>query len=298
MTIAQGSRYEISYVKEVVHGTTPVSPAMKRLRSTGGGMNMAKESFQSAELRSDRQLVSLRHTTRSIAGAVPFELSYTSFDDILENALFGTWTSNILKAGVTPSSFSIERRYLDISQFLLYTGCMVNTLSLSIPASGGVTGSFDFVGRNMSTSTTTVGAPTDVALTDPFTSDGGVIQEGGATVAFVTGLELSLTNNISPNYAVGSNFSREQTYGRSILTGTVTAFFENLTLLNKFINETESSITVTLTDPAANDLTISIPRIKYTGGEVPVEGEGSVTLSLPFQALRDPVQGTNIVITR
>lgn len=192
----------------------------------------------------------------------------------------------------------MERRFLDIGQYLVYTGCMVNSLSLSIPATGGVTGSFDFIGRNMSASGVTLGAPTDVSLNDPFTSDGGVIQEGGVTIGIVSGLELSLQNNISPNYVVGSNFSKEQTYGRSILTGTVTAFFENLSLLNKFLNETESSISITLTDPAANDLIIDIPRVKYTGGEVPVDGEGSVVLSLPFQALKDPTEATNIVITR
>jgi hypothetical protein len=68
-------------------------------------------------------------------------------------------------------------------------------------------------------------------------------------------------------------------------------------MYNKFLNETESALSVTLDGPAG-DLTILLPRIKYSGGEVPVTGEGPVVLDMPFQALRDATAATNIQITR
>lgn len=298
MTLAQGSRHEVSFVPEVTPGTTPNTPAMKRFRQTSTGLNLAKGSFQSAELRADRQIQSFRHTSKSVGGPLAFEYSFGAFDDWLESALFGTWSSNILKAGVTPKFFSVERRFLDIDKYLLYKGVNVGKFSLSIPTEGGVTGTFDLIGRDMVASATSVGTPTDVALNEPFTSDGGILSEGGTTLAIVTALELSLDNGVAPNPAVGSNISQQQSYGVSNLTGTLTAYFDGLTLFNKFINETESSLSMTLVDPAGNDVVILIPRLKYSGAEVNVESGGSVLVSLPFQALRDPTLATNIQITR
>lgn len=298
MTIAQGSRHDVSFVTETVYGTTPATPSMKRFRNTGTGVNMSKSTIQSAEIRSDRQIQSLRHSVMNVGGSLNFELSYGAFDDWLEAALFGTWATNTLKAGVTPKSFSVERRFTDINQYLVYTGCQPNVFNLSIPAEGMVTGSFELVGRGMTAAGTSLGIPTDVATNEPFASDGGSITEGGLALAVVTGLELSLENGIAPNYVVGSNVSKESTYGRSNVTGTATAFFENITMLNKFINETESSLSITLVDPASNTMTITLPRIKYTGAEIPLDGEGSIVMSMPFQALLDTTTGTNIVITR
>jgi hypothetical protein len=87
--------------------------------------------------------------------------------------------------------------------------------------------------------------------------------------------------------------------GRSNVTGTVRAKFENLTALNKFINETESSISVTLESDEGGDWTILIPRIKYSGGEINVTSpDEAVEINMPFQALRDSSEATNIKITR
>lgn len=297
MAFAQGSRHGISFVPEVTYGTTPGTPAMKNFRNTGASLNMTKESFQSQEIRADRMIADFRHGTKSIAGGIPFEFSYGAFDDWLESALFGAWSTDVLKAGVTPKSFSVERRFADIAQYLVYTGVMVNTLDLTIPASGIITGSMDMVGKNLSVSGTSLGTPTDVATNAPLSADTGTLTEGGGAIAIVTELTLNLQNGISPNFVIGSNVSQQLTYGRSNLTGTMTAFFEDASLLNKFINETESSLQIDLTD-GTNSYEILIPRLKYTGGEIPLDGEGSIQMSLPFQALYDSVTGTNFQITR
>jgi hypothetical protein len=69
-------------------------------------------------------------------------------------------------------------------------------------------------------------------------------------------------------------------------------------MLNKFINETESSIAFTLTDVDGNSLTFNLPRIKYTGAPPDVKGIGPITLAMPFQALLDTGNASNIVLTR
>jgi len=41
-----------------------------------------------------------------------------------------------------------------------------------------------------------------------------------------------------------------------------------------------------------------VPKLKYTSGQPDVSGEGSVTVSMDFQAIYDSTSASNIVITR
>ncbi len=90
--MAEGSRRRIIYVPEVTPGTTPPTPSCKTLRANGGsGIKIARQSLQSQEMRSDRQVAALRLGNKSPSLEIPFEFSFGSFDDILESALFGLW---------------------------------------------------------------------------------------------------------------------------------------------------------------------------------------------------------------
>jgi hypothetical protein len=294
---ASGSRHELRYIAEVTQGTTPGTPAMKRLRNTGTTLNLTKDQLTSEEIRADRQIVDMRHGNKRVGGDINFELSYGSFDEILEAALFGAWTTNVLKAGTAMKTLTIERAFLDINQFLRYTGCGINTMSLNIVPNRMVTGTFGVVGHSMETAGTQLGAPTDAGTAPPFDSFTGVLQEGGVTNAIVTALTLNIANGIDPSFVLMKQGADELLFGRSNVTGRVSAKFNDLVQLNKFINETESSLSVQLDGPNG-DLTILLTRIKYSGGDLPVTGEGPVVLDMPFQALRDATAGTNIQLTR
>ena len=147
---------------------------------------------------------------------------------------------------------------------------------------------------------TSLGVPTYNAATTtkPLDSFTGTINEGGSPIAVVTELTLNLQNGIDPRFVVGSKNSIQPSIARSNLTGQVTAYFEDSTLVEKFINETESSIEFTLPDAAGNEIKYIIPRIVYTGGQPDVNDEGPVILTMPFQALLDPTTQTNIIIER
>ena len=109
---------------------------------------------------------------------------------------------------------------------------------------------------------------------------------------------LELQNSLDPFFALGSDSAVDINAGRCQVSGTVSAAFQNTTLLNKFIAETGSSLSIGLSDPLGNDLTILLPRIKYSGGDIPAQNEGRIVMNMPFTALLDSVTGTNIQITR
>ena len=298
MTFATGGFHGLSYVAESTYGTTPGTPSMKRVRHTGCTLELSKDTQQSAELRDDRQISDLRHGARRVQGDINFELSSGAFDDLLEAALFGTWATDVLKAGVTYKSFSMERLFRDIGQYAVYKGVMIDGFTLNMQTSGMVTGTFNCIGKDVVYSSTSLGTPTTPGAFPPFDAFGGSLKEGGSVIAVVSAVSLELKNDLAPFFALGDDSCIEVTAGQSLVTGRVSAAFQNTTLLNKFLNETESSLEVEITDPLGHGLTILLPRIKYTGGEVPVNNAGPVTLSMPFTALLDSVTGTNIQITR
>jgi hypothetical protein len=213
--------------------------------------------------------------------------------------LGGTWTTDILKAGTTKRSFTLERKFADIGQYIRYKGCVAGSMSLSVQPDAMVTGSFSFVGKGQSTDQAIITGATynPATTTSPFDSFSGTISEGGSPIAIVTGIDLSLDNGAEASFVIGSDTTPCITLDRSNLTGTLTAQFEDEVLLNKFIDETESSLEFTLTD-GTNSQTWLMPRIKYTGGSVPVSGGGLITISLPFQAIMDAATETQIQITR
>ena len=209
-----------------------------------------------------------------------------------------------LKAGVTRRSFTVERFFGDIlsadKPYHRFTGVEFNTLSLAINANAMITGTFGVLGQNMTTATAiiagaTYATPTTTSPLDSFT---GTLNEAGTPIAVITEIQLNLENGLEARFVVGSKASIRPSIGRSNCSGQITAYFENSLLLDKFINETESSIVFELPDGAGNKYVVTLPRIKYNGGQPDVDGEGPITLSMPFQALLDATTQTNIQIER
>lgn len=299
MVFATGGFHGLRYVPEVTWGTTPATPAMVDLRHTSCSLVLSKDSFESQELRNDRQITDLRVGAQKIQGDIAFELSYGEFDPFLEAALFGAWNTDVLKAGTTAKFFTIERAFSDIGVYGAFTGCMVASMALSLKPNAIVTGSFNLIGKGATYSGTPLDASTTPSQTNPaLDAFSGSIKEGGSAIAVVTGIDLQVENGLEAVYVVGSNVAAAVVPGRCKVTGTVSAYFENQTLLNKFINETASDIEVTLGNGTAKSYKILLPEVRYAGADNPVSGEGPVVLSMPFQAVYDTTEATSLKITR
>ncbi len=299
MAQASGSRHAIGYVPETTFGQTPATPTFRAFRHVGTTLNLAKNSFGSEELRSDRMIADHRSGTRSVEGNITAELSADSHDDMLAGALCGQWDGDVLKAAAFRHSYTIERHFSDVNQYLRYRGMQVDTLQLTMNTGAVVGMVFGYWGQSMEVATAAI---TDATYDDPTTTPtmdaiSGEVREGGSPIAVATEVTLNLSNGLNPRFVIGSAESLEPSIGRSNLTGTLSAYFETASLYNKFLNDTYSSLAVVASD-GTNEYEFLIPRLKYTGGDIPVSGEGPVSISMPFQALLDPVTGTNFQITR
>lgn len=382
MAKARGSQREIRYVAETEWGVTPETPAMKVLRTVSDTLALTKQTLQSAELRSDRQISDFRHGNRQVGGDMGIEFSYESFDDFLESALFSTWaipynvtganitvaataktftrsagdyiadgvlvgdpitfsgfvetgnngtfivtavealvvtcaaatglvdeagggdeafttTRKRLVVGTTLKSFTVEKAHEDITQYLHFTGMAVSSLRLSIAPNAMVTGTFGIIGKGLTVDDTELDSePTEAPTGSPFDSFTGSLEEGGSPIAIVTAVELNLDNGLEAKFVLMQSDASFLLDKRSNLTGTLSVYFEDETMLEKFLDETESSLELTLTDLDGNSYRFIIPRLKYGGADLPVSGEGEIIQSMPFQALLDSTEETNLIIDK
>lgn len=300
MAFAQGSRTQLAYVPEVTYGTTPATPAMISVPFNTHTLDLTKTRVQSAEITPDRMPRIDRHGQRTVSGDIVVEMRPADYDWLLEGALFGAFSTNVLNTGTTVKSFTIEDGALDITQYRGFTGCMVNTMQMSIAPNQMTTATFGIIGKNMTQGTT----PLDATLTaasgsEPFDSYSGSISEGGSTIAYLSAIDFTLNNNLNPAFVLGSTTNAQMEFGMSTLEGTLTAYYQDKTLIDKFLNETESSLSIVLDDRVAGlNYTLLMPRIKINGAAVPVSNPASRLLTIPFVALRDSSTGTQLRITR
>lgn len=301
MAFAQGSRSSLAYIAESTFGTTPSTPTLANLPINSHSLDLTKDRVEGNEIQADRMPRVDRHGNRQTGGSIEVDLRKGDFDAFLESAFFSTFSTNVLKIGTTPKYFSIEDRAADISQYRLFKGMAVSSLGVSIAPNQMVTGTFEMVGKDMTQASTSATASPITASSSnaPFDSYSGVISDGGSGIAIVTSLEFSLSNSLAPTFVVGASTTPQLEYGRAVVEGTMTVYYEDETLINKFLNETESAIEVTIDDPSgSSDYTFLFPRVKYNGASVPLANPQSRLITLPFVALYDSTEGTNIKLTR
>jgi len=137
----------------------------------------------------------------------------------------------------------------------------------------------------------------------PFDSYSGTLKLGNTggsltEAAIITSIDLTLNNSFSPTFVIGDSSAPSLEYGRAEVEGTITAYFEDVALINRFINEVDTALEVVVGDVAGNTLTFLFPKIKVNSADVGVDGPESRMISVSFVALYDSTEETDFKITR
>ena len=301
MAFAQGSRSSLSFIVESTFGTTPAGN-FTNLPFTTHSLNLTKDRVAGNDIQADRMTRVDRQGNRQVGGDIVTDLRDADYDTFLESAMLNTWATNVLKVGVTPKFFSVEDYAADIDQARVFTGLTVSTMGVSLAPNQMVVTTFGMVGKDMSMSATekTQDAASGAAPFDAYSGDLAIGNVGSSSaVAIVTGLDFTLNNSYAATFVIGDDSAPSLEYGRAEVEGTLTAYFEDASLINRFLNETESELEVSVDDPTgANAYTFLFPRIKINSADVGVDGPTSRMITMSFVALYDATQGTNLKITR
>lgn len=212
-------------------------------------------------------------------------------------------------------TYTIERQFTDLAtpQYEPFYGMVGNSLSVTISPESIAGGTVEFVGTGSgemgATSQNGASEAHPVSTNSPFAAFDGAIFESGsdndigtstAPVAVVTSIDFTVNNNRTSEARVGSKFSPCVFDATCQVEGTLSVFFDDKTLYNKFVNETETSILIHLTGAAATDKTyasIYFPRVKFNGATIDPPAEGAVTMEIPFRALEGSAGESAVTIS-
>jgi len=302
---AQGSSTNFSYIVESTAGTTPAGN-FQEIPIKSHSLDLVKEVVSGNDIAIMDEVE--RHGNRMVQGDISVDMRADIFDTLLESALRNTWDTSpsslpdVLKIGEVPKYFSFEDAATDIGQYQIYSGCAVNSMSVSVAPNQMVDTTFGIMGFNKTISGTgrTLDPNTSTVPFDAYSGNLEIGDSGGSASAVqITACDFTLTNNLEHAFIVGSEVPQCLTRGRTEVTGSFTAHFLNDALINRFLNETESLLTIPVNDPDnANEYLFGFPRIKINSAATVLEGPGMRLVQMEFRALFDSTTNTSFYIER
>lgn len=306
MAFADSSGVRVAYVPEAIYGVIPAAPSFKVARLTGGGLTTNKTTGVSNERRADRNVPDMFQTGQDVAGDLPFELSYGSFDDFMAAVLFGEWSANKLKNGKARKSFTFEETIElgDPDAYSRFSGVMFSSMSLAINARSEVTGSFSAMGQKevLDNAPITGATYADAPTTPIITASANIANfevTGLDAGAKVRSLSLQINNNLRTRPVVGSKFSEEFGAGRCEVTATVELYFSSNALYQKVLDHGSGSLSFEAGIGANQKYRFTLPRVIFGNGPPQKGGnDDDVMISLQMQAVFDPTTGCSIVVDR
>ena len=196
----------------------------------------------------------------------------------------------------TRDYWTIEHDFSNIVQAEQYLDCVFSKAAIKLPPTGMGEISFDVVGLDVDTSTTAYfTTPTAVTSTGIFASVNGYVSINGSQVGLLTDLSIDIDGQASALGAVvGSNSSPDVAVDSIKVSGSMTAYFQDATLRDFFINETEVPIVIALTaanTAAADYMSIVIPRAKINSAKADDDVKG-IKLSMSFVGIKKTTGGT------
>ena len=212
--------------------------------------------------------------------------------------------------GHTDRSVAFEHWFADVPASELFLGCKLSKAALSLPPTGLATVSFDVMGQDFADTTAKRGSvalntqyftsATAITSTGTLAAVNGVLRVGGTTLATITGLSVDISPAYTGDPVVGSNTIPQMFPGKVSVTGQFTAYFDDVTLRNVFVNETEIELLAAFTvdnTAASQFIGITIPRIKV-GSANKDDSDGGIVQTFSFQALLNTAGGTGVKTER
>lgn len=313
MAQATGASAKLILQEETTYKTSPASPNATLLYFISEEIKYSRNLIDSTVIRGSRDAampvlgnVDVVGTINTELQAYIAELLKFTFGKVTTTGSASPYTHKFT-IGSTLPSFLIEKGFTDLGQYLLYNGCKVNKMSLTIKSEGFQEISFDIIGAKETVATSSFDStPTDRGKYSWTGFDIATIEEGGTAIANVQEVSLTVENNLDNSvYVIGSAGERiSLPAGIVKVSGTVKALFDSITLYTKAKQSTETSLKIkyqfgTGAGTAGNEsMEIYIPELKYSPNAPVITGPAGILVEMPFSAYYDNnTDASSIVVT-
>lgn len=195
--------------------------------------------------------------------------------------------------GTVEDSFTIEVARLDLGKAQIFTGCVVNTLDLTVADEAIVTGTFTFEASNSTFQDSDLGTDQFIAsatytdATDhPVLDSLSVPEIRSAGSSFpAKQITLNINNNVMARTELGKLGAQSMRQGEFNVTGSFDAYFEDFTEMQSYADNTTGAIWFALIDANGRGYTWSLPTVKFSDAGADVTGSNTDTMvSVTYQA--------------
>lgn len=298
MAISKGIFRTVALKKETTFGTKAGATGAQEMRRTTFDLNLIKDTYQSSQIATHQQIVDMRHGTRRVEGTLNDEISCSTHKDLWAALLRNAWVEGVVatptpgklfvpQSGHTNDSFTIESWRSDISVSEIATGCRITQAQISAPSNGMATVAFTVLGQDMETGAVQYFTAPTAATTTPVASGAiGEVKTDGAAIAVVTGAEFTINGNGTTGSVIGADVSPDVFVGVIEVSGQLTLYFQDKSLLDKFVGEETLSLSIQLDEGGTSTdfIRFSMPRIKL-GSHTVADAAGEAIATCQFTAL-------------
>lgn len=272
--MSSGARVTSYLISETTPGLTPDTGAWDTLRLTSNTLSPTVNTQVSDEITESRISQGSVASSADIQGDLVGELSYGSFDKLLEAAFYGTWTGDVLTVGDTRRTFTIAKNFNDVSVYTLFRGMHASVFALDIPSDGKITATFTMAGLDYDDGDTSTVSSINPPTDSPFMSNlnvGTITVDGQSLegVACVSALTINLDNSLQAQRCIGNSKlgPGAQIATEAAITGTVTLAWSNRAWQiwkNTFTRKT-IALEFPITDSLGNRYDLAFPAIEVDG---------------------------------
>lgn len=272
--MSSGAQVTSYMISELSPGVTPATGAWDTLRLTGNTLSPTVNTQVSDEITDSRISQGSVVSSADIQGDLVGELSYSTFDKLLEAAFYGTWTDGVLTVGSTRRTFTVAKNFNDVSVYTLFRGMHVSVFALDIPSDGKITATFTMAGLDYADGDTNTVADINPPTTTPFMSNlniGNISVDGASLegIACVSALTVNLDNSLQAQRCIGSGKlgPGAQIATEAAITGTITLAWSNRAWQiwkNTFSRKT-IAVEFPITDSLGNRYDLSFPALEVDG---------------------------------
>jgi hypothetical protein len=218
-----------------------------------------------------------------------------------------TMGSQILN-GSTQSSYTLERIYNDITagqsgRCAQYTGCMIDGMTLNATTEAVVTGGFTWLGAKGSSLTTESDTSPDAAsgkdVMNAIDDVNGVMEGSTYGSQTITAFSMALANNLRPRLQIGTLGAVSIGTGTCNVSGTFQRYYSDSTMIDKYLNFSDSSLAIIFEDVDGNAYCLDFPKIIYTSAQRVAGGQNQDLIAdMSWEAVRDDTEDITIRISK
>ncbi len=306
MTQQKGVNAKVLLGEESSYGTVATTGFFLPINSSGLQGTQGLESAKT--LTGTRNPVAPFAKNRDVAGDIVVPVDSLAMPYWLQK-MFGDPTTtgadpyvHEYKIGNTMPSATIEHHFTDLGTdaFVRFLGCRPASWAMDVGGDGELVSTISWLGKAESNETSAFdAAPTTVSIARLNNFEAALL-EGGATISNAKTLSFNIDFGLDPDaYVIGSAGSRGNLpEGIVAVTGNITTLFEDIILLDKAINGTESSLKLTVTGSASSIFEVEFEEIRYSRKSPDIPGPQGLLVDLDFVGYYDDATEASAAVAR